>query len=391
MAQNLKEIRKQEFPQLENIIWLNSAATVPLPASSVKEMEKAIEMHSEWQLEREDYDEQFKQMMKAPKKAAAKLMACNFHDFAYINNTAHGLNFLLHALDWESGDNIVTSALEFPTNYYPWIYLSRRKNVELRTAPIHKNGQIDEADILDLIDIKTKLVSLSLVQFSNGQKIDAKKIAEKAHEKNAFLSLDAIQAIGGIEVYPEKIDADIISAGGGKFLMAPWGIGLCYIHPRVIELIEPPFQGAGNYDFSNGDYLNRTKPYLPGAERFQIGTNAFYCIAGLHASLNIINSCGIKNIAKHNYALTKQLMDSFDDLGLQIITPREEASRAAIVNIRLPKNIDPQEIVNRMALKHKIYISARFGGVRFSTHCFNNSEEIAETIRIFSEMLKNLA
>ena len=63
--------------------------------------------------------ELFENVNKGTYNGAAKLLKCNPEDIALIINTAHGLNFPLHGLDWEKGDNVVTSELEFPTNYLP--------------------------------------------------------------------------------------------------------------------------------------------------------------------------------------------------------------------------------------------------------------------------------
>jgi len=387
MFEGQDKILKKEFSQLKGRVWLNTAAFAPHSKSVVKAMEQFIQYFYDPIIGKE-VDQFFVDITNSALAGAAQLLKCDIEDVCFVINTAHGLNFPLHGLDWEKGDNIVTSELEFPTNFMPWKYIGKRKGVEIRAAKVNAQNQISEEEIINLIDDKTKLVSLSLVQFSNGQRVDAERIVKDAHEKGALVVLDAIQACGGVEVYPKKMDVDFLSAGGPKFLMAPLGIGICYISKRAMEMIEPPFQGAGNYDFSDHNWMDREKSYLTGAKRFQNGTVPFYCVAGLNASLALFNKISIEKISKHNLSLTQMLIEGVEELGLTTITPKEPHRRGAIINVRVKENQDLNQIVQKMETKHKVTISSRFGGLRFSTHLFNTEKDINKGISALKAVLK---
>jgi len=381
-----KAIREKEFPQLAGRVWLNTAAFAPHSKSVIKAMQRIVQQWHDPKLDG-SYDEYYAEISSELYSGAARLLDCQKENIALIVSTAHGLNFPLHGIDWQEGDNIVTSQLEFPTNYMPWLYLSRQKKVELREAKYDKNYHLHEDEIIDLIDDKTKLVSLSLVQFNTGQRIDVSRIAKVAHEHGALVALDAIQACGGLEVYPTKMAVDFVSAGGPKFLMGPLGLGICYISSQVLETMEPPLQGTGNYDFLNRDWNDRTVKYYKGAKRFENGTIPVYCVAGLNASIKLINSVGIQTVAKHNLDLTQQLYEGFEDLGLKVITPKVRAKRGALLNVRLEKKFSPEEVVKLLEEKYKVTVSARFGGLRFSTQLFNTEEDIKQALTALGEIL----
>ncbi|MBN1329817.1 MAG: aminotransferase class V-fold PLP-dependent enzyme [Candidatus Heimdallarchaeota archaeon] len=386
MFEGQEEIRYKEFPQLMNRVWLNSSAFVPHAKSVIAAMEKFMHHFHDPQIGG-NVDDLFKETMEQAYAEGSKLLACSPENISIIINTAHGLNFPLHGIDWEKGDNIVTCQLEFPTNYMPWLYISKRKEVELREAKYDNKFHVSEDDIINLINDRTKLVSLSLVQFNNGQRINAAKIAKVAHDHGALISLDAIQAMGAVDVYPLKMDVDFVSAGGPKYLMAPLGIGLCYISSRVIETMDPPLQGTGNYNFTDKDWNDRAVSYHKGAKRFEYGTTPFYCLAGLGAALKIINSVGIEINAKHNFDLTERLYDGFNDMGLSVITPRKREERAALLNVRLDKKRDLNTLVKILEEKYKVTISARFGGLRFSTQLYNTEEDIDKALDVLKEVL----
>ena len=389
MFEGQDKIRNEEFPQLLDRVWLNSAAFAPHSKSVVEAMNQFIHHFHDPTLGKA-VDQLFQDVTEGALDGGAKLFDCNVDNVSFVINTAHGLNYPLHGIEWKKGDNLVTSELEFPTNYYPWKYITKRKDVEFRSAKINEKNQISEEEIIDLIDDNTKLVSLSLVQFNNGQRVDAKKIAKVAHEHGALVSLDAIQACGAVEVFPKEMDVDFVSAGGPKFLMAPLGIGLCYISDRVIESMEPPLQGTGNYDFSDHDWMSREKQYQKGAKRFQNGTVPFYCVAGLKASLDLINSIGIKIVAKHNHSLIQQLIDGIEERGLSTITPYESDRRGALANIRIKGEKDLERIVQLMEEKYKVTISNRYNGLRFSVQLFNTEEDIEKGLEALDLVLKEI-
>ncbi|NHJ49763.1 MAG: aminotransferase class V-fold PLP-dependent enzyme [Asgard group archaeon] len=388
MFDGQEDIRKKEFPHLMNRVWLNSAAFTPHSISVSKAMEEFIQLWHKAEVG-EAFDKQMEETTTDTYSEAAKLLNCHTDDISLVINTAHGLNYPLLGIDWEKGDNVVTCDLEFPTNFLPWQNLSKKKDVELRSAKYDVNFHVKEDDIIALIDEKTRLVSLSLVQFNTGQRFDVKKIAKVARENNAQISLDAIQAIGGIEVYPKEMDVDFISAGGPKFLMGPLGLGICYINPKIVETMDPPMQGTGNYDFKEKefDWNDRTVNYLKGAKRFQNGTIPVYCMPGLLAAMKMINSVGIKTISDHNLSITQLLISGIEELGFKTITPHDKNKRGALINVRLDKKIDLEKLVKKLEEKHKVTISARFGGLRISSQLFNTEDDVQKCLAALKEEL----
>ncbi|MHA1155730.1 MAG: aminotransferase class V-fold PLP-dependent enzyme, partial [Candidatus Heimdallarchaeota archaeon] len=151
MFEGQEKILKEEFPQLLDRVWLNSSAFVPHAKSVVKAMHQFINYFHDPTIG-EAVDNHFRDVTDGTMEGAAKLFKCKSDDVSLVINTAHGLNFPLQGIDWEKGDNIVTSELEFPTNYYPWKYISRRKQVELREAKINEKIQISEDEIIELIN-----------------------------------------------------------------------------------------------------------------------------------------------------------------------------------------------------------------------------------------------
>ena len=102
-------------------------------------------------------------------------------------------------MSWQTGDNIVTFAKEFPANFYAWRRIRDEFDVELRLCP-EREGRIDLDEFISLIDSNTKLVSISAVQFASGFRADLERIGEAARKADALFAVDIIQGFGAIAV-----------------------------------------------------------------------------------------------------------------------------------------------------------------------------------------------
>ena len=74
------------------------------------------------------------------KEKAGRLLNVSPEEIAFLSSTSEGVNLLAHALDWESGDNVVVADLEFPSDVLPWTRLERL-GVELRLVR-HRNWRV---------------------------------------------------------------------------------------------------------------------------------------------------------------------------------------------------------------------------------------------------------
>src|SRR5438105_13751705 len=100
------------------------------------------------------------------RRLAGQLLNADPLDIAFIKNTSEGVGIVAEGLPWQPGDNMVTAAEEYPANVYPWMNLARR-GVETRLVP-GRDGRILVDDVRAALDGRTRLVSLSFVEFASG-------------------------------------------------------------------------------------------------------------------------------------------------------------------------------------------------------------------------------
>ena len=94
----------------------------------------------------------------------------------------------------------------------------------------------------------------------------------------------------------------------------------------------------------------------------------------LGAAIEYVLGIGEKAILDHNLALAGRLMAGLDQLGAELLTPREDAMRAGIVSARLPGR-DSQTVTAEL-IRAGVIVSPRFGATRFSVHFFNDESDV---------------
>ena len=114
-----------------------------------------------------------------------------------MRNVSDGISSVANGLKWNTGENIVTFAREFPANYYAWRRVRDEFGVELRLCP-ERDGGIEMDEFIDLIDSNTRLVSISAVQYASGFKADLERIGNATRKVDALFCVDIIQGFGAM-------------------------------------------------------------------------------------------------------------------------------------------------------------------------------------------------
>jgi selenocysteine lyase/cysteine desulfurase len=232
---DLKQAKKL-FPVTKELTYLDHAAVCPIPGPA----SDALIDYAECTAKTGAVDhEQFFVRAQRSKKDFARLIKCRSKNIAFIKNTTAGILIASRSFDYRSGDNVIIGSLEFPGNIYPWVYA---KDLEVRVAP-QKSGIIPVEQVENLIDNRTRAVSLSLVNYSTGGRNNLEAIGKLCEDKNILFIVDAIQAAGSIEFDVKKIKADFLCADGHKWLLGPEGAGLLYVSDRALESCSPVNSG----------------------------------------------------------------------------------------------------------------------------------------------------
>jgi cysteine desulfurase/selenocysteine lyase len=360
------EEARELFPALKEYVWLTHAGGSPFSTRMREAVEDAIARPYEGETPF-GWAERYYEDREALLAVLGRMLNTSAENIVPTRGTAQGLSFL-RGLDWKPGDNIVTAKGEFPTNLYPWLSLEPR-GVEVRLVePV--DGRVTPEAVFDLMDDSTRAVSLSLVQFWNGYRIDAARIGAECRSRGIAFALDAAQAAGAVRIDVDAMQVDLVSSCAIKWLQGPTGIGFCYVHPSLASRLDPPSVGLGS--MASHDYFEPVVEFAPGARRFQESAASFLDVAALRASVELLVEIGFDVIEERVLDLSDHLMRALDDIVEPAPRTREESS--GIVSFR-PASEAPAAVQARLAEK-KILVHERGDFVRFSPHYYNTVEEL---------------
>jgi selenocysteine lyase/cysteine desulfurase len=159
---------RSEFPVTETYIYMNHAGVAPLSRRVQDAMTSFIEDAT---VNGAVNAEQWAEMAEVCRAAAAQLINADTTEIAFMKNTTQGILIAANGIDWREGDNVVTTAVEFPANIYPWWSLTERYGVQTRMVP-ERDGCIHLEDIAAAIDTRTRALTISHVEFASGFRND---------------------------------------------------------------------------------------------------------------------------------------------------------------------------------------------------------------------------
>ena len=357
------------FPVTENLVYLNHACVAPLSARVVDRVETFLEEYREYG---SLHYERWMETMEAVRGMAATLIGAEKETVAFVKNTSSGLSLVANGLEWQAGDNVITADCEFPSNVYPWMNLAPR-GVELKLVK-EREGRIHVADIEALIDDRTRLLSISWVEFVNGFRNDLKRLGALCKERGIYFCVDAIQGLGALEMNVEEFQIDFLAADGHKWLLAPEGIGIFYVSPRVMEKLRPSQVGWHSV-VNPSEFLPYHFELRDDARRFEEGSPNMMGIFALGASLETLLEVGIGNIEGKLLSLNEKIAAGLEEWGAPLLSPRGDGERSGIILFAPPGGSGNVEGLYRHLSDNRILCAVRPGGIRISPHFYNNEED----------------
>jgi selenocysteine lyase/cysteine desulfurase len=357
------------FPVTNKYVYLNHSAVCPLSVPVSEAMTCLIEDITE---NGAVHYQEWLDRTEEARNSAARLVNARTHEIAFMRNTSSAISTIANGIDWTEGDNVVTCNMEFPANIYPWMRLQAQRGVQIRMAR-EREGRIETDELLGLADERTRVITISWVQFSSGYRIDLARIGRFCRERGIMFVVDAIQGLGGLRLDVEACSVDAFAADAHKYLLGPEGIALLYVSDRVLERIQPTDVGWMSVTDS-ANYLDYHLSFREGALRFECGTLNTVGVYGLGAAIRLFLETGPSAIEDYLLDLGRYLADGLENRGYRVIGPRNPAERSAIVTCTHDK-YKPADLYGRLK-SQRIVTAPRVGRLRISPHFYNTKEEI---------------
>ena len=369
-------LRRVEFPWAEETTYLNNASIGPLPERTRLALE-AFNRRRATPFRLPDRD--LFGTLTESRRLIAELVSATPEEIALTVNTSFGLGVIARALPLRPGDVVLVSDREFPANVYPWLRL-RETGVAVELVPTTARGWPDEARLLErLEDPRVRALAVSLVQFSNGYRVDLAALSAATRRTGAWLVVDAIQGVGQVPVDLRRTPVDVLACGGQKWLLSPWGSGFVYVRRELIATLSPPVTGwmafEGTDDFTRLTTYNGT--LRADARRFELITLPYQDFAGMNASLGLVLELGVERIQAHLQRLHAPVLGWAARAGVPVVSPLGLHGSGILC-------LAPDEVGEafRRLKRARVICSLREGAIRLSPHGYNTVAEMDRVVAV---------
>jgi cysteine desulfurase/selenocysteine lyase len=296
-------------------------------------------------------------------KVAGFIKAPSRDEVIFTKNASEALNLVANTLAWATGplaigegDEVLITEMEHHSNIVPWQLLTERKGATLRWFGLTEDGRLDLTDIDELINERTKVVSLTWVSNMLGTVNPVAEIARRAHEVGALVVVDAAQAVPQMPVDVVAAGADFVAFTGHK-VVGPTGIGVLWGRREVLEQL-PPFLGGGEMIAT---VTMERSTYADIPHKFEAGTPPIVEAVGLGAAVDYLGAVGMENVRAHEEAITAYALEGLAGLrGVKVLGPLDAADRGGAISFEID-GVHPHDVSQ--------LLDSRGIAVRAGHHC----------------------
>ncbi len=297
--------------------------------------------------------------------AVAAVTGFRTDQVAFQPNTSQGLMQVLFGLT----GGVALSPAEFPSLPFAAVRAQEALGVVTPQWLDTDHGRVTPGNIRDQLQSSTVAVAVSLVDFRTGHLVDLEGIRQVIGDR--LLIVDAIQGFGVVDA-PYEV-ADVVAAGGQKWMRSGWGTGFLALSDRALEHLTPVWSGF-TASTADGLPVDEVPPPASDARAYQVSNGDPIAMARFSGALEELADVGVVAVNARLAERVSEVIDIADEFALPVVSPRAEAERAGIVVVQP----EPEQLtVLAVALhNHGVSVTVRQGTVRISPHASTGTETL---------------
>lgn len=307
------------------------------------------------------------------------IINADYQQIALTQNATFGMSYVGNGLELQAGDEIINTDQEHGGGFGIWKLMAKRKGCTYKQAkmpvPANDPTQIFDA-IFQEVTPKTKVIAVPHIISVYGVIMPVKEICAEARKRGIFTVIDGAQAVGQIKVDVQDIGCDAYYSSLHKWLLAPSGNGILYIHKDSIAKV---WGTIASYQWENEEDH--------GFRLMQNGTGNQSLIVGLNAAVDFYNTIGPDRWLKRIKQLGDHLRAGLQEMAKVKIHSSTHPDLCAGLTTYHVAGISGPDLQKRMWQKAKL--QPRSVGekmVRHSTHIYNNLAEIDKALEIIEQV-----
>ena len=323
-------------------------------------------------------------------------------DVVWLSGTSEAMNLVAQRLQLPPGAEILTHNHEHPAGIYPWMYRAQRSDVTLRQLD-YLIGAGNAEEIVDFfakaIGSKTRVLSFSHVNYTDGAVLPVAAICRMARERGVITVVDGAQAPGMLRVSAAELGCDFYATSLHKWTAGIYGSGALYVSPAVQDQLDPlmveTFHGfAEKTRFGQAAApagLDFRRDWPRCMHRFSaLFIYAGPQLAGTLAAINEWQTLGLQRVEQEVIRLGDRLREGLQAIrGVKLHTPLSMAAGISSLEIA---GLAPGQVTRR--LRQDIDVLGRvidhspigFTAIRLCTHVFNSDDTVDRVIECIEQI-----
>jgi cysteine desulfurase / selenocysteine lyase len=318
-------------------------------------------------------DADYKKRMEWSRSQVAHLIDCDSDEVAFFQSCAWGISQFAFGINLKEGDEVLIFDQEYSSNLYPWQAACQKNKAQLVITHSGPNLSTDVNLLISKITSRTKVISVSWVQYQTGAMIDLEILSVICKEKNILLFVDATQALGIHTLSFKNLSLDGLACGSHKWLNAPVGVGFLAIRKDLALAMKPIGYGALTYGECDDPSELECKPKM-NASKFEPGAKQVLEINGLGQAIEIINSVGSENLKMEAFRFAQKMREQILSLDFVIHSPHKNLNDSQFICFS-DKKID-RKILQKSIFDEGIRLPLRGAGIRLTPHALNVDADI---------------
>ena len=326
--------------------------------------------------------------MEDVRRAAADFLGADVAEVALTRNTTEGMNGVATGIDWEPGDEVLTTNHEHGGGMVCWQHLRKHRGVVVRylkmpTPLSHKDHFLDLVE--QHLTPRTRVCSFMHVDTITGLRYPLADVARITRPRGVLLVCDGAHSPGMLVVDVKALGVDTFASSSHKWMLAPKGSGLLYIRREVQDRVHPVFlhSGYGGYSASSG-----TRD-VPG-------------ILGHGVAMDFHNLLGRDRVEARCRELSARLREHLQRIPkVRILTPAQPELSGGILTFSVD-GLSAGLVARRLLEEHDMAVKVAQGtyafvpdpdvqgesynALRVSTHIYNDEAEVDRLAAAVEEM-----
>lgn len=383
----MKDLRT-DFPILEEVVYLDSAATSLSPEpvlEAMREYEHRYRanvgrgVHRLSRIATQRYWDAHRRV--------ASFIGAREGEVVFVKNSTEAINMVASGLEWERGDRVVTTVMEHHSNLLPWLRL-QKKGVEVEIVGTKPDLALDMRAMEQAVDERTRLVAVTHASNVTGVVNPVREIGRICSDHGALLLVDGAQSVPHMEMDVSSLGCDFLAFSGHKML-GPTGTGVLWMKRPILE---PLLVGGGAVQ----DVIGKEYVLHSDYQRYEAGTPNIAGAIGLAAAIGYLEKAGMERIRRQEEALTERLISGLEGIpGVSVFASRARGDRIGVVSFNV-EGLEPHEVAQTLDEEGNVMVRSgqhcciplmrqlglENGTVRASLYLYSTEEDVDTLLEI---------